>query len=177
MTRACVTHALTNTRAYANTHTHTHKHRAASPKGYSAIMDANGVTTLGKSYEHLAQSGRLIVYGFHTNLPRGVGLLSPLAWASMAVGLLSMPRFDSMQMVLDSKSVLGFNLSFFAEEHELIARYLSQIVGWLESRDLKVAKITPFELSQVAEAHKLIQSGTSTGKLVVSTANSKGKCD
>ena len=35
----------------------------ASPKGYSTIMDANGVSTLNDSYNHLAPSGRLVVFG------------------------------------------------------------------------------------------------------------------
>ena len=32
--------------------------------------DANGVSTLKQSFNHLAQTGRLIVYGFHSMLPR-----------------------------------------------------------------------------------------------------------
>jgi NADPH-dependent curcumin reductase CurA len=93
---------------------------AASPKGYIAVFDANGVATLGDSdptvrcllltapwlagdsYQHLAMCGRLIVYGFHSNLPMGSSMLNPLAWARMAVGMFSMPKFDSMQATFRS---------------------------------------------------------------------------
>ena len=39
--------------------------------------------------------------------------------ARMAIGLLRMPKFEPLDMVLSSKSVHGFNLSFFAEARAL----------------------------------------------------------
>lgn len=98
-----------------------------SPNGYVAIFDANGLETLSGSYEHLSRCGRLITYGFHSNLPRQTGALSPIEWVKMVIGLVQMPRFDPMAMVLESKAVAGFNLSFFADEHELIERYMKQV--------------------------------------------------
>lgn len=58
----------------------------------------------------------LITYGFHSNLPKAADLLSPIAWLKMLRGLTQMPSFDPMSLVLDSKAVMGFNLSFFADE-------------------------------------------------------------
>lgn len=59
---------------------------------------------------------RLISYGFHSNLPKASDLLSPTAWLQMLVGIINMPKYDPMALVLDSKAVMGFNLSFFADE-------------------------------------------------------------
>ena len=98
-----------------------------SPDGYAAIFDANGLETLSASYNHLSRCGRLVTYGFHSNLPRQEQFLSPFEWLKMAIGLVQMPRFDPMGMVLDSRAVAGFNLSFFADEHELIERYMEQV--------------------------------------------------
>lgn len=64
-------------------------------------------------------------YGFHTNLP-STGLLNPLAWLRMAVALFRLPRFDPLDLVLNSKSVHGFNLSFFADEAKLLEAYMDQ---------------------------------------------------
>ena len=36
--------------------------------------DANGIATLRQSYAHLCPSGRLVVYGFHTMIPKGRGV-------------------------------------------------------------------------------------------------------
>ena len=67
----------------------------------------------------LSQTGTLVIYGFHTNLPNGA-LLNPLAWLRMVSGVLRMPKFDPMDLVISSKNVCGFNLSFFAEEVEMV---------------------------------------------------------
>ena len=40
-----------------------------APEGFDAIFDANGVSTLGESYKHLAPMGKLCVYGFASMLP------------------------------------------------------------------------------------------------------------
>lgn len=34
------------------------------------IYDANGVETLKQSYKHLCPEGKLVIYGFHTMIPK-----------------------------------------------------------------------------------------------------------
>lgn len=138
-----------------------------SKDGYVAIFDANGVDTFSQSYDHLCRCGRLVIYGFHSNLPKGQQMLSPYEWIKMLIGLVKMPRFDPMPMVLDSKGVLGFNLSFFADEHEMIEQYMHQITLWGKEKKIKMADVTVFEMNEVGKAHNLIQSGMSVGKIVI----------
>eukprot|EP01033_Poteriospumella_lacustris_P009005 gene9005-6467_t len=140
--------------------------RRLCPGGFIAIYDANGVETLHDSYLNLCRCGRVITYGFHSNLPKS-DLLSPLSWVRLIVGLIVMPKFDPMDMVVESKSVMGFNLSFFAEEHELIATYMEQIVAWINDGSMVPPETRIFELHEVADAHACIQSGLSVGKLIV----------
>lgn len=135
---------------------------------YCAIFDANGISTLNDSYENLSRCGRLIVYGFHGNLPKVSDLLSPFLWVDMALKLFRMPRYDPMDMTLESKGVLGFNLSFFADEKELISKYLVQIIEWVSSEKVKVGSVTVFPAEDIGRAHELIQSGSSIGKIVCS---------
>eukprot|EP00747_Dinoflagellata_sp_TGD_P168102 gnl/TRDRNA2_/TRDRNA2_193754_c0_seq1.p1 gnl/TRDRNA2_/TRDRNA2_193754_c0~~gnl/TRDRNA2_/TRDRNA2_193754_c0_seq1.p1 ORF type:complete len:434 (+),score=70.44 gnl/TRDRNA2_/TRDRNA2_193754_c0_seq1:74-1375(+) len=145
----------------------------AAPGGYAAIYDANGVSTLKASYDHLSQCGRLAVYGFHSNLPMGVSMISPFAWLGMIKSMISMAltsSFEAMDLVLASKSVHGFNLSFFANETELTSRYLKQMMDWITAGKVQVAKVTEFGMREVGAAHELIQSGKSVGKIVVRTA-------
>jgi NADPH:quinone reductase-like Zn-dependent oxidoreductase len=103
-----------------STHSLWSEAKKISPDGFSAIFDANGVETLNDSYEHLARCGKLIIYGFHTNIPKATSLLSPFSWIGMILKMIRMPSFLPMNLTLESKSVCGFNLSFFADEHELI---------------------------------------------------------
>jgi synaptic vesicle membrane protein VAT-1 len=144
--------------------------RAASPNGYSAVMDSNGVSTLSQSYDHLAMTGRLIVFGFHTNLPMGNDMLSPMEWLRMARKMKDMPKFDPMDMGANNKAVLAFNLSFFAKECEMLNALFDQVCMWVEEGSLQCPRVAEMNMNQVAEAHELIQSGTSVGKIVLNTA-------
>mmetsp|Transcript_30536 Transcript_30536/g.97433 ORF Transcript_30536/g.97433 Transcript_30536/m.97433 type:complete len:440 (-) Transcript_30536:296-1615(-) len=141
----------------------------AASEGYIAVFDANGVSTLQASYDHLSLCGRLVTYGFHSNLPQGTHMLNPLAWLGMAAKMASMPKFDPMEMVLSSKAVLGFNLSFFAQEKELIAEYMQCIFDWVSKGKLIPPKVTVYAMEEIASAHELIQSGKSIGKVVLTT--------
>ncbi|KAL7485821.1 hypothetical protein ACHAW6_012127 [Cyclotella cf. meneghiniana] len=143
----------------------------ASPFGYSTIMDANGVSTLKQSYDHLAPSGRLIVFGFHSNLPMGSAMLSPFEWIRMAKKVVSMPKFDAMDLTVSNKAVLGFNLSFFAEEIEVLSDQFDQILRWIEEGKLRCPRIVEMHMNEVAEAHTLIQSGKSIGKIILNTTS------
>ena len=142
---------------------------SVSPDGFSTIMDANGVSTLQQSYQHLAPTGCLIVFGFHTNLPMGCAMLSPMQWIRMAQKMSSMPKFDPMDMTVDNRSVLGFNLSFFADETDMVSELFDQICIWLEQKQLRCLKVVTMPLQQIDKAHELIQSAKSIGKIVITT--------
>ena len=138
-----------------------------SPSGYAAVFDANGVETIAQSYEHTAMCGRLVLYGFHSNIPKASQFLSPFEWVRMIGKMAQMPKFDPMAMVLESKSVAGFNLSFFADEHELIEQYMQELINWIQEGSLRVPDVQLFSVSDISAAHQLIQSGKSVGKIVV----------
>jgi synaptic vesicle membrane protein VAT-1 len=145
--------------------------RQASPSGYSAVMDSSGVATITQSYEHLAQTGRLIVFGFHTNLPLGNASLSPIDWIRMGFKMAKMPTFDPMEMGSDNKAVLAFNLSFFSNETVMLSNLFSQILQWIEEGKLQCPRIVEMSMSDVGEAHGLLQSGATVGKIVVTTSD------
>jgi NADPH:quinone reductase-like Zn-dependent oxidoreductase len=137
------------------------------PGGYKTIMDANGVSTLQQSYDHLAPTGRLIVFGFHSNLPMGRDCLNPWEWIKMARKMKYMPVFDPMHLTVENKAVLGFNLSFFADEERLVGALFDQICDWLEEGLLQCPSIVRLDMNEIGKAHELIQSGTSVGKIVI----------
>jgi synaptic vesicle membrane protein VAT-1 len=143
--------------------------RTVSPDGFITIMDPNGIDTIQQSYEHLAPGGRLIIYGFHTILPIGKDLLSPMQWIKMGLKMNKMPKIDFMDMVNQNKSILAFNLSFFTNECNLLSELFNQIVLWLLEKKLHLPSITEMSMVSIAQAHHLIQSGTTMGKLVINT--------
>jgi synaptic vesicle membrane protein VAT-1 len=139
------------------------------PDGFSTIMDANGVSTLKESYNSLAPSGRLIVFGFHSNLPLGQAMLNPLEWIKMARKQSNMPKFDAMDLTVSNKSILGFNLSFFAEEREVLSDMFDTVLEWIRYEKLECPNVVEMEMKNISLAHEFISSGKSIGKIVVTT--------
>jgi len=136
----------------------------AAPEGFDMVFDANGVATLRQSYRHLKAPGRLVVYGFHTMLPRGRGRPS---WLKLAWGLLRTPRFAPLDMTNRNRSVLAFNLSYLFDEAELLHSAMSRLLAWFADGSLRPLGVTPFAFAEVAKAHQALESGTTVGKLVL----------
>lgn len=134
-----------------------------APDGYEAIFDANGVATLKHSYAHLAPTGRLAIYGFHSMLPRD----GRLNWLRLAWDWLRTPRFNPLDMTQRNRSVLAANLSFL-QSH---ASELREGMVWLLERfadgRLRPLPVETFPLERAADAQRRLESGMTVGKLVL----------
>ena len=135
-----------------------------APEGYDIILDANGISTLSQSYQHLRPTGRLITYGFASMLPRGGGRLSrvKLAWAYLRT-----PRFNPIDMTTTNRSVMGFNLSYLFDRRDLLESAVGRIFGWWREGRIRTPEVTTLPLERAADAHRALESGTTTGKLVL----------
>ncbi len=138
-----------------------------APDGYDIILDANGIATLGQSYRHLAPVGRLVVYGFHSMLPKTGGLPNrlKLAWDYWRT-----PRFSPFSLTTCNRSVLGFNLSFLFDRAGLMTTGLQQLLQWLDEDRLRMPAVTCYPFEQVARAQRDLESGQTVGKLVLTCA-------
>jgi NADPH:quinone reductase-like Zn-dependent oxidoreductase len=141
--------------------------RRHCPDGYDLVFDANGPETLAQSYAHLKPTGKLLVYGFHSLLPKQGGRINHL---KAALGLLRMPRFNPLSMTTENKSVVAFNLSFLLARTDLLHAAVRDLTAWVEAGDIQVPRIRSFALADVAQAHQALESGETTGKLVLRTA-------
>ncbi|MBU8900007.1 zinc-binding dehydrogenase [Corallococcus sp. H22C18031201] len=136
----------------------------AAPRGYDVVLDANGPSTLRESYRHLASPGKLIIYGFHSMLPRQGGRPN---FARLAWDWLRTPRFNPLALTNDNTSVLAFNLSYLFESRGVLQEAMTRLLGWVEAGRLVAPRVTTFPLDQVADAHRALESGTTVGKLVL----------
>jgi NADPH:quinone reductase-like Zn-dependent oxidoreductase len=136
----------------------------AAPEGVDIACDANGPATLAESYRHLRPTGRLVVYGFHSMLPKTGGHLSYLQalW-----GLWKTPRFNPFHLVGENKGVIGFNLSFLYDRQDLLGPAMRDLLTWADAGRIQPPPVTTFPLADVAQAHQAIESGQTTGKLVL----------
>lgn len=135
-----------------------------APDGYDIIFDANGATTLKHSYQHLAAIGKLVVYGFHGMLKTRNGVPGKLR---LAWDYLRTPRFSPFDLTTQNRSVLGFNLSFLFDKTAILQQGMQQILQWLEQGKIQPPAVTTFPLEAVADAHRALESGQTTGKLVL----------
>jgi NADPH:quinone reductase-like Zn-dependent oxidoreductase len=140
------------------------------PDGYDLVFDANGPETLAQSYAHLKPTGKLLVYGFHTLLPKQGGRISYL---KAALGMLKMPRFNPLVMTTENKGVVAFNLSFLFSRTDLLHTAVNDLTAWIDAGKIDGPKVQSFALADVAQAHQALESGETTGKLVLRTAQER----
>lgn len=137
---------------------------ALFPKGYSYIFDANGVSTLWQSYLHLSRPGKLVVYGFHSMLPKKGGKPQ---WLQIAWDYIRTPRFNPLRLTNDNKSVLAFNLSYLFGELSQLKTALDELLKWIEEDKIKMPQVKSYHFTDAAQAHAAIESGQSVGKLAL----------
>lgn len=137
---------------------------AFAPDGFQAIFDANGVATLGQGFGHLAPTGRLVVYGFASMLPRAGQRRS---WLRLAWHFVRTPRFDPFTLTQKNRSVMGFNLSYLFDHTERLERGMELLLGWADAGVLRPPPVEGFSLADAAAAQRRLESGQTVGKLVL----------
>ncbi|MBL8201329.1 MAG: zinc-binding dehydrogenase [Chromatiales bacterium] len=137
---------------------------AVSPGGFDAIFDANGVSTLGQSYRHLAPTGRLCIFGFASMLPRGGGVPN---WPRLAWDWLRTPRFNPLDMTRHNRSVIACNLSFLSAQGPRLTRGMEWLLARFASGGLTPPPISACALDDAARAQAAMESGRTVGKLVL----------
>jgi NADPH:quinone reductase-like Zn-dependent oxidoreductase len=136
----------------------------AAPEGYDIVADANGVETLKQSYDHLRPTGRLLIYGFHTMMPKFGGRPN---WIKLAWDFVRTPRFSPLDLVESNRSVLAFNLSYLFDRVDVLHGTMTELLGWFLEGKLVAPAVTTYPMAEAGRAHADIESGKTVGKLVL----------
>ena len=134
-----------------------------APGGYQAIFDANGVTTLRGSWNHLAPAGKLAVYGFHGMLPRN----GRIPWLRLGWDWLRTPRFNPLQMTQRNRSVVAANLSFLQQQAPRLREGMHWLLALFARGELSPLPVETFALARAADAQRRLESGQTVGKLAL----------
>ena len=122
-------------------------------RGVDVALEMNGPIHLGQSLAILAPFGRLISYGAVTGSVEG---LDPAA----LVPLLYDPA--------PSQILTGFNLGIWFEHRPAQAvASLQRLIGWIGSGQVRTPAVHALPLADAAEAHRLVETGATTGKVVL----------
>jgi len=131
--------------------------------GYDLILDANGASTLRRSYHHLRPGGRLLIYGFASMFSNsGRKNLPKLIWYYLRT-----PRFNPFDLTGSNKTVSGFNLIYLFEKIELFRHIMADLLRWDSEGFIPPMPVTTFPFEDVVSAHQAIESANSVGKLVL----------
>ena len=121
--------------------------------GVDAALEMTGGARLAQTLSTLAPFGKMVVYG---SVSGEVGTLDEQAIKPWL--------YDPAP----NQSILGFNLGpWFASRLPVAGAALQQLVGWVASGQLQVTVSQAFPLAEAAEAHRLLEKGATTGKLVL----------
>ena len=102
-------------------------------------------------------------------LPKVGGRLNLCAWLKIIYGYIQTPTFNPLDMTNVNRALMCFNLSFMFNRADILHEAMGQLIHYIKNGELKVPKVTVFPMSRVGAAHKFIESGLSTGKLVLNT--------
>lgn len=112
----------------------------------TVILEAVGGDVFRRSLAILPSFGRLVVYGAASKDVQPV---------------------DTLKVLFRSQGVLGLHLSAVFERPALLSRSLAALFEWISQGKLKMQVGHVLPLAQIAEAHELIASRKSYGKIVL----------
>jgi NADPH:quinone reductase-like Zn-dependent oxidoreductase len=135
-----------------------------APDGFDAVLESNGVATIREGWRRVRPTGRMVVYGHASMLPRGAGRPSRLG---LLWRWLRMPRFDALRMTNENRSLMAFNLSYLFDEHRMLTQAMTDLLGWAAAGEIRPPAVTTYPLDRVADAHRALESGETVGKLIL----------
>jgi len=130
--------------------------------GVDVVMDSVGGETYKKSWQLLAQMGRYILLG--VSAVTGSGALNRLKAA--AVFSFMKPIFPP-HLLSANKGIFGFNLGTLTGKEQYFREATLELLQMYTQKVLKpiIGRTYPFD--QIVEAHRMLQTRQSVGKVVV----------
>ena len=120
--------------------------KATDSQGVQVVYDAVGETTFEKGLNCLAPLGYMVLYG------QASGPVTPVDPARLSFGSLFLTRPT---------------LSDYIKNRADMLRRAGELMGWLASGELKLHVGGSFPLADAPEAHRLMESRRSSGKLLL----------
>jgi NADPH2:quinone reductase len=126
------------------------------------VYNPVGGSTFKKDWKLLGSGGRLFIFGGSELSDGKFGLLSSLNF------LRKMGLVIPATLMMSSKSILGVNMLKIADTRpEIMQSCLLELMKLYTSNKIQVCVGGSFNVSQISQAHELLESGKSKGKISV----------
>ena len=157
---ACRAHGAEHVIDYRSQDVRQEVDRITNGRGVDVVLDALG--EFRRSYSMLATGGRLVMYGA-SKLVTGErrNIVKTLR------GVATMPRFNALKMVSDSKAVMGLNLLRWWDAEGSIEKFTGPLRDLMERGVIQPVVSESFPFSRAADAHRFIQERRNVGKVVL----------
>jgi 2-desacetyl-2-hydroxyethyl bacteriochlorophyllide A dehydrogenase len=126
---------------------------------YDIILDSVGGKTVRQGLRSLRPGGRVVSLGVGSL--SGGGLLGAIRF------VLSVPRFNFLDLLQPSVGLHGVNLRRLMDEPALVRRVIEQLIAWTVSGEIKPEPGRVMPIEEVAIAHTLLEKRTNIGKIVL----------
>jgi NADPH:quinone reductase-like Zn-dependent oxidoreductase len=145
---------------YRNQNVRAEVKRITGGRGVDVVLDALG--TFRESYKLLRPGGRMVMYGASQLL---TGDRRNIVKALRAVA--TMPRFNALKLMNDTKSVMGLNLLHWWDDRGSLEEVTGPLAGLIERGVIKPVVAEAFPFDRAADAHRFIQERRNVGKVVL----------
>jgi NADPH2:quinone reductase len=121
--------------------------RLTDGNGVSVVYDGIGKDTFERGLDALARRGMMVLFGGASG---PVAPVDPLVLAQKGSLYLTRPTLTH----------------YIVTRQELVER-ATQVLRWIADGQVKLLKVTEYPLAQAAEAHRALEAGQTTGKLLL----------
>jgi NADPH:quinone reductase-like Zn-dependent oxidoreductase len=138
------------------------RHIAGERRPLDLVLDAIGGASFRRSFSLLRTGGRLVCFG--ASEVQAGERRSPLRAARV---LARMPRFNTMKLMRESKSVIGLNMLALWDAKQTLDEYLVPLIEWVEQDRIRPVVAKEFPLEEGAAAHRYLHDRKNVGKVVL----------
>lgn len=129
---------------------------------FDVIMDAVGGRSFRRSYSLLRPGGRLVAFGA-SSVVSGEKKNIPAALKAMA----SMPRFNMVKQMGESKAVIGLNMLTLWEDRGTLEPWIEPLRDLLDDGTVTPVVAGSFSFAEAGAAQTMIVERRNTGKVVL----------
>jgi NADPH:quinone reductase-like Zn-dependent oxidoreductase len=136
--------------------------RSSNGRGVDFVLDALGGGDWKKGYSLLRPGGLLISFGF-ANMNKG----TRRRLAHIATQVLKIPVYTPMRFLSENRGVAGVNLGHMWNEIDTLRDGCQKIIALYSEGKIAPHVHATFPFARAAEAHSLLESGKSLGKILL----------
>lgn len=134
---------------------------AAGPGGFDVALEVVGGEVFRAVWPVLAPFGRVVVAGFASLALRK---WNPLSWLRTWRDL---PKADIRTLAPASAGLMATHIGYLLDDPPRLARVWSELMAFVAAHGIRPVVGATFPFDRMAEAHRLMESRRSVGKIVV----------